>query len=282
MFGQDFDPEKIKEFMAKHKGNAQLPAVFAGQMEPYITTEVNKELMAGLFLEARTLLPGESAEIFVEPGYSAVVIDHKGRPFTQPVEAESIEPPNYKVGCLLKFLYSDLEMGKVRPLDAQGDTASALLNDKIDAACIAAALAAVPVSQTITCPGGALTEQALKSGFVAIEDREKSVGGVFARAARITIDMGAFQMSDSVKDEFVRRGAIKTWGGAAVAKTSRIPMNRVLLTAGEMVGRCSIVYGPTVKPYYGVEPGYIALYAEAIVRIGIGKPHLLAAVAITD
>ncbi len=274
----------FQEFAKKYHDNRSFPEYLASLTQQlYTETEVNSTMMAGLFLETEPLKNGEDPSIFVEPELKAYVVDENGRSMAQVARSNRVTPPDFHVDAFVTFKNSDLARGIVRPIDQQGDTIEDLVRAKVDQACLSAALAAVPDDQVVTCPGGSLTEQALKDAITFIEDRDKAVGNLFARAARVNLDMAAFKLnSDSVKDDFARRGVVAKWGGANVVKTSRMPLSQVLLTPNESVGRCAIIYGPKVEPWYGGKPGTTGLYVEMIVKIGIGKGLLMSRVDITD
>ena len=274
-------PDEIKKLMKDLKGDPLLPMMLAGQIgQPLVEKEVLDESMAGLFMEVTKLQSGEDSTIYVEPGYDAIVINSKGRPVAMPVEANEIDPPPYTIGALLIFRQRDLDMGKVRPLTKQKDVAESALKERLDQVCIAAAVAAVPDANQVASLGGKLTQTALGQAIVLIEDRKRKVASILARAQRTKIDMAGFDLSEEVKTELAKRGVVATWLGSNIAQTADIAVDKVLLAPDKMVGKCSIVHGPSVMPYYNVEPGFIGMYAEMTVKIGIGLPQLLSLVNI--
>ena len=279
------NPDDVKALVRDFGGRADFPALLASEVvTPYVETSVNTEMQAKLFLDTRTLVPGETTQINVEPLSQAFVVDETGASLPQPIGRKIIDPPNFTADALLIFDLAELAMGVVRPLDQHGQEASDLVRAKVDKACIEAALAAVPAENTIECSGGMLTNLAMSAAISKLEDIDGlELGCIFARSNRILIDMKNFEFNSlSILDDLARLGVIKTFGNGKVVKTPRIPANEILLTPTRMVGRCSIVYGPTVVPHYGVEPGKIGMYVRMICRIGVGLGNRCFRVLITD
>ena len=268
--------ELMAEAAQSHEGLRALAAAIA----PPIDQEIKRREITSLLLTRHKLPVGEPAKYQKRPQLKAYWISKDGDAVESDILEEEVEFPIHRIHAMPIVDISVLKHGNVGTmLDIQKASADQI-RKAIDKRTVTVLSAAVPIDQTVTVPGGKLTDEALGQALSFIEDKELRVKYILMRGARAS-DMRGWDLDPQTQRELQLKGIFKIFNGADIISTASMPLDEVILVPEEEVGKFAIRQGlttDTINEAKRFKTGWLAWMEAAH---GVTRPDLLAKVVIT-